>query len=86
MFSGQLSSGVIGLFVRADLNSGRKRLFARTAAHTSSNAVWIVSGWQSCLDIDLFSGDGVVEFQILGVQEISSIAGEAGKILKRLAG
>ena len=41
---------------------------------------------QSCLKIDLFSGDGVVEFQILGVQEISSIAGEAGEILKRLAG
>jgi len=37
---------------------------------------------QSCLKIDLFSGDGVVEFQILGVQEISSIAGEAGEILK----
>ena len=44
------------------------------------------SGRQSCLKIDLFSGDGVVEFQKLGVQEISSIAGEAGKILKRLAG
>jgi len=36
--------------------------------------------------MDLFSGDGVAEFQILGVQEISSIAGEAGKIFKRLAG
>ena len=36
--------------------------------------------------MDLFSGDGVVEFQKLGVQEISSIAGEAGIILKRLAG
>jgi hypothetical protein len=44
------------------------------------------SGRQSCLKIDLFSGDGVVEFQELGVQEISSIAGEAGKIFKRLAG
>ena len=44
------------------------------------------SGWQSCLKIDLFSGDGVVEFQILGVQEISSIAGEAGAIFKWLAG
>jgi hypothetical protein len=41
---------------------------------------------QRCLKIDLFSGDGVVEFQILGVQEISSIAGEAGEIFKRLAG
>ena len=40
---------------------------------------------QSCLKIDLFSGDGVVEFQILGVQEISTIAGEAGEIFKRLA-
>src|ERR1700719_2404395 len=44
------------------------------------------SGRQSCLKIDLFSGDGVVEFQILGVQEISSIAGEAGEIFKRLTG
>jgi hypothetical protein len=44
------------------------------------------SGRQRCLKIDLFAGDGVVEFQILGVQEISSIAGEAGEILKRLAG
>jgi hypothetical protein len=44
------------------------------------------SGWQSCRKIDWFSGDGVVEFQILGVEEVSSIAGEAGKIFKRLAG
>ena len=44
------------------------------------------SGRQSCLKIDLFSGDGVVEFQVLGVQEISSIAREAGEIFKRLAG
>ena len=44
------------------------------------------SGRQSCLKIDLLSGDGVVEFQKLGVQEISSIAGEAGEIFKRLAG
>ena len=28
----------------------------------------------------------MVEFQKLGVQEISSIAGEAGEIFKRLAG
>jgi hypothetical protein len=35
---------------------------------------------------DLFSGYGVVKFQKLGVQEISSIAGEAGEIFKRLAG
>jgi hypothetical protein len=34
----------------------------------------------------LFSGDGVLEFQKLGVQEISSIAREAGEIFKRLAG
>ena len=44
------------------------------------------SGRQRCLKIDLFSGDGVVELQKLGVQEISSIAGEAGEIFKRLAG
>ena len=41
---------------------------------------------QSCFKIDLFSGNWVVEFQVLGVQEISSVAGEAGEILKRLAG
>ena len=35
--------------------------------------------------MDLFAGDGVLEFQILGVQEISSIAGEAGEIFKWLA-
>jgi hypothetical protein len=44
------------------------------------------SGWQSCLKIDLFSGDGVAEFKKLGVQEISSIAGEAREIFDRLAG
>ena len=41
---------------------------------------------QGCLKADLFSRDGVVEFQILGVQEISAITGEAGEILQRLAG
>jgi hypothetical protein len=41
---------------------------------------------QSCLKIDLFSGDGAVEIQKVGVQEISSIAREAGKIFKRLSG
>ena len=40
------------------------------------------SGRQSCLKIDLFSGDGVPEFQKLGVQKISSVAGEAGEIFK----
>ena len=44
------------------------------------------SGRQSCLKKDLFSGDGVVEFQTLGVQKISSIAREAGEIFERLAG
>jgi hypothetical protein len=34
----------------------------------------------------LFSGDGVVELQKLGVQEISSIARETGETFKRLAG
>ena len=43
------------------------------------------SGRQSCLKIHLFSGDGVLEFQILGMQEISSIARQAGKSFKRLA-
>ena len=41
---------------------------------------------QSCLKMDWFSGDGVVKFQKLGVQEISSIAREAGEIFKWLAG
>ena len=35
--------------------------------------------------MDLFSSNGVVEFQIVGVQEISSLAGEAGEIFKWLA-
>jgi hypothetical protein len=35
--------------------------------------------------MDLFSSDGVVEFQKLGVQEISSVAGHAGVIFERLA-
>ena len=43
------------------------------------------SGRQSRLKIDFFSCDGVVEFQKLGVQEISPVAGKAGKIFKRLA-
>jgi hypothetical protein len=33
----------------------------------------------------LFSGDGMVEFQKLGMQEISSIAREAREIFKRQA-
>jgi hypothetical protein len=34
----------------------------------------------------LFAGDRVGEIQKMGVQEISSIAGESGEIFKRLAG
>ena len=41
---------------------------------------------QSCLKIDLFSGGGMVEFQKLGMQKISSIPGKTGEIFKRLAG
>ena len=44
------------------------------------------SGRQSCLKVDRFTGDGVVKVQKLSVQKISSIAGEAGKILKRQTG
>ena len=44
------------------------------------------SGRQSCLKIDWFSGDGVLKIQKLGMQEISSIAWEAGEIFKGLAG
>ena len=36
--------------------------------------------------MELFSGDGVGEFQELGVEEIASVAGEAGEIFQRLAG
>ena len=43
------------------------------------------SGGQSCLKLDLFSGDGVVEFQKLSVQKISSISRETGEIFNRLA-
>ena len=41
---------------------------------------------QGCSKIDLCSGDGMAEFKILCVQKVSSIAGEAGEIFKRLAG
>jgi hypothetical protein len=41
---------------------------------------------QCCLKINLFFGDGVLEIQKLGMQEISSIAREAGEISQRLAG
>jgi len=34
----------------------------------------------------LFAGDGVKEFQKLGMQKIASIAREAREIFKRLAG
>ena len=43
------------------------------------------SGRHSRLKIDSLSSDRVMEFKKLGVQEISSIAGQAGKIFKRLA-
>lgn len=41
---------------------------------------------QSCLKMDLFFGDRVKEVQVVGVQVVASIAGEAGEIFKRLAG
>ena len=44
------------------------------------------SGRQRRRQIDWFTGDGVEEFQILGVQEISAVAREAGEVLQRLAG
>jgi hypothetical protein len=34
----------------------------------------------------LFPRDGVVELEIVGMQEVSSIAGEAWEIFERLAG
>jgi hypothetical protein len=68
----------------------RFRFSRKTFSHLVIPAVNLLMQWesrgQSCLKIDLFSSDGVVEFQILGVQEISSIAGKAGEIFKRLAG
>jgi hypothetical protein len=36
--------------------------------------------------MDWFAGDGVVEVQELGMQEVASIAGEAGEMFKWLAG
>jgi hypothetical protein len=36
--------------------------------------------------MDLFSADGVAEFQILRVQEVASIPGQAGEMFKRLTG
>ena len=66
-----------------------ERIYAARLADSVCDAVKLLmqreSGRQSCLEIDLFSGDRVVEFQILGVQEISSIAWEAGEIFQRLA-
>lgn len=41
---------------------------------------------QRRFEIDLFSGDGVAEFQVLRVEKVASIAGEARKNFKRLAG
>ena len=36
--------------------------------------------------MDFNSGDGVVELKELGVQKVSSIAGETGILFERLAG
>ena len=58
-------------------------------AHRDSELRLLVqweSGGQSCLEIYLLAGDGVEEIQKLGVQEIASIAGEAGQRFKRLSG
>ena len=62
------------------------RFCLKLVQHAVNLLVQWESRRQSRLKIDLFAGDGVVEFQILGVEEISSIAGQAGEILKRLAG
>src|SRR5947209_16188886 len=43
-------------------------------------------GRHSGLQIDLLSGNWVVKFQKLRVQEIPSIPGEAGEIFERLTG
>ncbi len=40
---------------------------------------------QSCLNPDLFSANRVVKCQILGVQEVTSIARQAWQIFQRLA-
>jgi len=72
----------------ADYQYGKRRL--RTANPNLIPPVNLLmqreSRRQSCFKIDLFSGDGVLEVQKLGVQEISSIARETGEIFKRLAG
>ena len=41
---------------------------------------------QSCLKIDSLSGDGVLKVEISRVQEVSSIAGQAGETFERLTG
>jgi hypothetical protein len=79
---------------RGQENRGQTELTPIEPEHTSVpeflSAVNLLmqceSGRQCCLKMDWFAGDGVVEFQKAGVQEISSIAGEAGEIFKRLAG
>ena len=74
-------------WVRADFRGPRTRL---AGSGCSSEPFDLLMQWepirQSCLNIDLFSGNRVGEFQTLGMQEISSIAGEARKICQRLAG
>jgi len=71
--------------LRFGIAGGSRRLQRPPDLISAVNLLKRESGRQSCLKINLFSGDGVAEFQILGVQEVSSIAGEAG-IFKRLAG
>ena len=44
-----------------------------------------VEMWATRLQMNLLSSDRVTKSQKLGVQKISPIAGEAGKILKGLA-
>lgn len=66
-------------------NAKLSSAWSRTTPHSRA-LVPLASGWQPRLKIDLFSGHRVAEFQILGVEEISSVSGEAGEIFEGLAG
>jgi hypothetical protein len=82
------SKGLAGRIVVVEGRSGNPQ--GTTPMAQQVPAVNLLMKWKSGrqigLQIDLFSRNGVVEFQILGVQEIASVAGEAGEIFERLTG
>ncbi len=40
---------------------------------------------QDCFQMNWLPADGVVEIQVLGVQEVASVAWQAGEMFERLA-